>query len=98
MKTVVAHDCIPSFSNILVATIIDIDENRVVKSFGIKKGTEFENIENLILSHLFSPIISRRLSQILHQAIYMPLFVINVAFFIFNDEKIRKLHWETIEN
>ena len=42
-KTVVEYDCMPTFANILTATIVDMDENRVVKSFGIKQGIELEN-------------------------------------------------------
>ena len=42
MKTYISYDCIPTFSNILVASIVDIDENQVVKSFGIKKGIELK--------------------------------------------------------
>ena len=42
MKTSITYDCIPSFSNILVASIFDIDEKQVVKSFGIGKGIEPE--------------------------------------------------------
>ena len=37
-KTVIEYDCMPTFANILAAGIIDMDENRIVKSFGIKKG------------------------------------------------------------
>ena len=40
MKTVIEYDCMPTYANILAASIIDMDENRVVKSFGIKKGIE----------------------------------------------------------
>ena len=41
-KTVIEYDCMPTFANILAASIIDMDENRVIKSFGIKKGIELE--------------------------------------------------------
>ena len=41
-KTLVEYDCMPSLANILVASIVDMDENRVVKSFGIKKGIDLE--------------------------------------------------------
>ena len=48
-KTVIEYDCMPTFANILVATIVDIDDNRVIKSFAIKKGIELENKVNLFL-------------------------------------------------
>ena len=41
-KTIVEYDCMPTFANILAASIIDMDENLIVKSFGIKKGIELE--------------------------------------------------------
>ena len=43
-KTVIEYDCMPTFANILAASIIDMDENRVIKSFGIKKGIELKII------------------------------------------------------
>ena len=49
MKTVIEYDCMPTFANILVATIVDMDDNRVIKSFAIKKGIELENKVNLFL-------------------------------------------------
>ena len=42
-KTVIEYDCMPSFANILLASITDIDKNRIVESFGIKKGIKLEN-------------------------------------------------------
>ena len=42
VKTVIEYDCMPTFANILVATIVDMDDNRVIKSFAIKKGTELK--------------------------------------------------------
>ena len=30
----------PTFANILVATIVDMDDNHIIKSFAIKKGIE----------------------------------------------------------
>ena len=33
----------PSFANVLLASITDIDKNRIVESFGIKKGIELRN-------------------------------------------------------
>ena len=42
-KTVIQYDCMPSFANILLASITDIDKNRIVESFGIKKGIKLEN-------------------------------------------------------
>ena len=41
-KTIIEYDCMPTFANILAASIIDMDENLIVKSFGIKKGIELE--------------------------------------------------------
>ena len=41
-KTIIEYDCMPTFANILAASIIDMDENLIVKSFGIKKGIEPE--------------------------------------------------------
>ena len=38
----IEYDCMPTFANILVATIVDMDDNRVIKSFAIKKGTELK--------------------------------------------------------
>ena len=49
MKTVIEYDCMPTYANILAASIIDMDENRVVKSFGIKKGIELQYIPNGLL-------------------------------------------------
>ena len=37
----------PNFANILLAWIVDMDDNRVIKSFAIKKGIELENKVNL---------------------------------------------------
>ena len=48
MKTVIEYDCMPTYANILAASIIDMDENRVVKSFGIKKGIELQYILKFI--------------------------------------------------
>ena len=45
-KTVIQYDCMPSFANILLASITDIDKNRIVESFGIKKGIKLENTLN----------------------------------------------------
>ena len=42
-KTVIEYDCMPTFANILAASIIDMDKNRIVESFGIKKGIELEH-------------------------------------------------------
>ena len=42
-KTEIEYDCMPSFANVLLASITDIDNNRIVESFGIKKGIELEN-------------------------------------------------------
>ena len=39
-KTVIEDDCLPTFANILAARIVDMDDNRIVKSFGMKKGFE----------------------------------------------------------
>ena len=39
-KTVIEYDCMPTFANILAASIADMNENRIVKYFGIKKGSE----------------------------------------------------------
>ena len=41
-KTVVEYDCMPTLANILIATLVDMDDNRVIKSFGIKKGIELD--------------------------------------------------------
>ena len=50
MKTVIEYDiCMPTYANILAASIIDMDENRVVKSFGIKKGIELQYLPNGLL-------------------------------------------------
>ena len=43
-KTVIEYDCMPTFANILAASIVNMDENRIIKSFGIKKGIELDNI------------------------------------------------------
>ena len=46
----------PTFANILIATIVDMDDNRVIKSFGIKKGIELEksaSYESFKMSHLY---------------------------------------------
>ena len=50
-KTVIEYDCMPTFANILTATIVDMDENRVVKSFGIKQGTESEESEKIVINY-----------------------------------------------
>ena len=42
-KTVIEYDCMPNYANILVASIVDMAENRIIKSFGIKKGIELNN-------------------------------------------------------
>ena len=42
-KTLIEYDCMPTFANILAASIVDMDENRIIKSFGIKKGIELDN-------------------------------------------------------
>ena len=34
----------PNFANILVATIVDMDDNHVIKSFAIKKGIELKQM------------------------------------------------------
>ena len=39
-KTVIEYDCMPTVANILAASIADMNENRIVKSFGIQKGFE----------------------------------------------------------
>ena len=39
-KSVIEYDCMPTFANILVATIVDMDDNHIIKSFAIKKGIE----------------------------------------------------------
>ena len=41
-KTEIEYDCMPSFANILVASITDLDKNRIIESFGIKKGIELK--------------------------------------------------------
>ena len=48
-KTIIEYDCMPEFANILTATIVDMDENRVAKSFGIKQGIGEENIFRVII-------------------------------------------------
>ena len=48
-KTVIEYDCMPTFANIQTATIVDMDENRVVKSFGIKQGIGLEI--KILLNH-----------------------------------------------
>ena len=58
-KTVIEYDCMPTFANILAASIIDMDKNRIVESFGIKKGIELEffflvNMVDLIKNSKFS--------------------------------------------
>ena len=59
MKTIIEYDCIPTYANILAASIIDMDENRVVKSFGIKKGIEInlKLINQLKFSNLIQPLL-----------------------------------------
>ena len=42
MQTVIEYDCMPTYANILAASIVDMDDNRVIKSFGIKKGMELD--------------------------------------------------------
>ena len=44
----IEYDCMPTYANILVATIVDMDDNRVIKSFAIKKGIELENKVNIM--------------------------------------------------
>ena len=57
MKTIIEYDCIPTYANILAASIIDMDENRVVKSFGIKKGIEINlNSQNGFGPNLIQPL------------------------------------------
>ena len=43
MKTVIEYDCMPTYANILAASIVDMDDNRVIKSFGIKKGMKLKS-------------------------------------------------------
>ena len=42
MKTVIQYDCMRKFANIMTATIVDMDGNLVIKSFGIKQGIELK--------------------------------------------------------
>ena len=44
-NTEIEYDCMPSFANILAASITDMDKNRIVESFGIKKGIELANFQ-----------------------------------------------------
>ena len=53
MKTVIEYECMPTYANILAASIIDMDENRVVKSFGIKKGIELQYIVKFVVKNQF---------------------------------------------
>ena len=48
-KTEIEYDCMPSFANILVASITDLDKNRIVESFGITKGIELNKISSFVL-------------------------------------------------
>ena len=41
-KTVIQYDCMRKFANIMTATVVDMDGNLVIKSFGIKQGIEFK--------------------------------------------------------
>ena len=40
-ETIVQFDCIPSFENIQLSTIHDIDNNEIVKPFGLKSGNAY---------------------------------------------------------
>ena len=40
-ETIVQFDCIPSFANIQLSTIHDIDNNEIVKPFGLKSGNAY---------------------------------------------------------
>ena len=40
-ETIVQYDCIPSFANIQLAAIHDIDNNQIVKPFGLKSGNAY---------------------------------------------------------
>ena len=45
-ETIVQFDCIPSFANIQLSTIHDIDNNEIVKNFGLKSGNAYAVIRH----------------------------------------------------
>ena len=45
-ETIVQFDCIPSFANLQLSTIHDIDNNEIVKNFGLKSGNAYAVIRH----------------------------------------------------
>ena len=79
MKTVIEYDCMPTYANILAASIIDMGENRVVKSFGIKKGIELQYIPNGLLEWVI---------EVQSKAIRIQWFDIDEDIIMFNTTRI----------
>ena len=93
-KTVIEYDCMPTFANILTARIVDMDENRVVKSFGIKQGIELEILYYKKISVAITAYDSlediKKVDSNSAKAIRTLLYATIAATFISNEEKMHQ--------